>query len=99
MNIDPFVLISEKDIVSLNDMGLSCFGDEYKDILFEVDHTYIDDGEKHSCTLDNLGVERPNCTCYRFYNLRVLGQDKVIRSVMFDELILKEIKKPLDNKE
>lgn len=96
MNIDPFVLISKGDIVQLNEMGLGCFGDELRDILFEVDHTFIDEDEKKSCTLDNDGIERPNCTCYRFWNLRPLGTDRIIRHVIFDELILKEIKKSVD---
>jgi len=93
MNIDPFTLIQKGDIVQLNDMGLGYFEPErYANVLFEVIETRIDEHEKNSCTLDNLGIVRQNCTCYRFFDLRQLGTDIILKDALFDELTLKEIR-------
>jgi hypothetical protein len=92
MNIDPFVLIQKGDIVELNSEGLSYFGEEFAGKMLEVVETKIDEIEKKSCTHDNDGIERPNCTCYRDFNLRPLGTDKVIKWARFEEITLKEIR-------
>ena len=98
MNIDPFTLIQKGDIVQLNDMGLSYFEPErYANVDLEVINTRIDHYEKGECTKDNDGIERPNCTCYRFFDLRQIGTDIVLKDAMFNELTLKEIKKNVDS--
>lgn len=96
MNVDPFTLIQKGDIVKINSLGLSYTGQDMKGLKFKVVQTKIDEREMQECIEASEGVFNPNCTCYRGYDLQMIGQDKVIQDMRFDELILEEI--PVDNK-
>lgn len=95
MKINPFILKGIGDRVKLNKLGLSYFGSEFEDVIFEIISTEINDQEKQDCTESNNNIPIPDCTCYRYYIIRCLKSKKILEPIIWDEINIVTIKEAI----